>query len=138
MPELNVDLIDAVLDHITAHPETWYQGQYRNWNNERSVPTYCFAGHAIRMAVADPQRFPHDASKLAPTQWWTELTGDASALWPNAETDTQEYAANLLGLTDDESYEVVYGSISVVNTPEDMRELFDDIRNNRKPKEVPA
>lgn len=43
----NVELIQKVLDHITAHPDEWNQA---SWAVKRECGTaYCFAGHVVQM-----------------------------------------------------------------------------------------
>lgn len=44
---VNVELMQKVLDHITAHPKEWNQA---SWANRWSCGTsFCFAGHAANM-----------------------------------------------------------------------------------------
>lgn len=44
----NMELLDKVLGHIKANPETWNQADYR------CGTTYCFAGHAALMSGWKP------------------------------------------------------------------------------------
>lgn len=98
MRELNEELIRKVLAYIEAHPEQHDQGCYRG--HDDGVLVYCFAGHATRIAVEDET---DESLVVVKTDWLTR----ESYLWPVGST--QEYAAEKLGLTEDEGWRMFVG-----------------------------
>jgi len=122
MSERAIALLEKVLAHITEHPETWDQWSFRRWNGFRTV--FCFAGHLIQFAAADPtfdKSYLHrQTDDAGMTYWW---------LKPGAAPSTGDFAAGIVGLTDDEKRRLFYDDAL---TLEGIRSLVDEFTAVRR------
>ncbi|MDE2000043.1 MAG: hypothetical protein KGI52_14085, partial [Burkholderiales bacterium] len=69
-PPRNIERIRAILEHLEAHRETWYQARWH------CGTTHCFAGHA-QIAAG---KAPDDDTASADAREWLSLTR-AEADW---------------------------------------------------------
>ncbi len=95
MPRVNIKLLDEVLDHIIEHPDQWDQRYWAEENPDSSCgTTFCFAGHAAYL------------SNL--------VTIDQAGI-PMLNADEGWFATgrDLLGLTDDEAFDLFENTLIV-------------------------
>jgi hypothetical protein len=88
-PVINVPLLRKVLEHVTAHPEEWEQGQWGIQVDTACGSAHCVAGHAAMMAGAKPVWNVHARTMENVT---IPETGEAKSVF--------RYAAEVLGLSD--------------------------------------
>lgn len=110
----NMEMIDKILDHIEAHPETWNQ---KSWAQKVDCGTaFCVAGHAVAMTYPKAQ-FLFD-------QYWK--TADVVELEPDGEErHVSELAREILDLNEYQGDAL----FDEANTLSDLRAKAERLRN---------
>lgn len=120
---INTALLDQVLDHIEAHPDTWRQGAWR------CATGMCFAGWAVQLTggqwATDPTDDPDDLSDAVIADG--DDPAEDISLMPDGHT--QVVAAFLrarrkLGLRPGQATRLFAGR----NTLEDLRRIVADLK----------
>lgn len=121
MPTIEqLDELDAILDHIEAHPEEWEQGYY-GFKTECKT-AYCVAGHALVRAgihIAWEQLDTLDGS----WEWEADFAIDPRT---HEQRNIQHLAGEILGLSSDQATELFLGS----NSFDRLREVAHGIRHD--------
>lgn len=123
MPTIEqLDELDAILDHIEAHPEEWEQ-EYYGLKTECKT-AYCVAGHTLVRAGVQMTWMPLDEVNAGnPEEWELDVAFDPHTHEPR---NIQVLAAEILGLTSDQATELFLGS----NSFDRLREVAHGIRHD--------
>ena len=101
-PSKNLPLLWKVYDHIVAHPEEWYQGNWAVQVEDSMCGTaFCFAGHAVMMSHPDAEPV------------WEEGSAEEVTLDDGRREGIMELAADDLGLDEIDAESLFCGTNSL-------------------------
>lgn len=145
-PTMNVELLDATMAHIAAHPEAY------NAEKCRTPTTMDFAGHAITLSGQDnwrysaDHRWAHLLTPLPEDDWGHDVkisdpdggnmrivTKEDAALMPDPMTNSlfvlpQARASRILGLNE---YEVDVLTTTWISGINELRELLAEVKSGQ-------
>lgn len=114
---VNVELLRRVLEHITAHPETWNQGVWAA-GAKGCGTAYCAAGHAVVMTG-------HKIDWASAYDGVAEFVIDEGITNPAWHPTISEVAEAELGLTYEQAEELFEGDNTLAELW-DLAEQFTD------------